>query len=183
MGHPKSTSRKFREEFDRDRMYTVNKFFVFNGKQQPVNSIFEKEQATTRRLRQLYEGRYLNMAAPDFNVDGGRVAMPNFPRMADPDLREWLAANGLPQKDIARRLVMIGRAVRHWHSLNSAKADKVTPIDPTIEANSPPAPEISPVASASVADVPVPQDKARAPTGRRRARVKVAKEVEVGQHS
>ncbi len=124
-GHPKTMSRKFREPFDRDRNYVLNKSFKFNGKSLVVGSVFDKTTTTTRRLRQLYESRYLNMSPVGTpNVLGGPV-MPNFPLMKEDELRAWLAAHGREQKEVARHDVMVARAIRIWYELqDKAKEDK-----------------------------------------------------------
>ena len=51
-----------REEFDRDRNFIAVKPFRFNGAVFGPGQPFDKNLVSTRRLRQLFDSRYLKMA-------------------------------------------------------------------------------------------------------------------------
>ena len=53
-----------REAFDRDMDFEAVKAFKFDGKAFIPGQSFDKTQVTTRRLRQLYDNRYLRMVEP-----------------------------------------------------------------------------------------------------------------------
>jgi hypothetical protein len=55
---------KFRELFDRDRTFLVNKPMVMNGIEYGYGEEFPKTAVTTRRLRQLYDAHWLQLAPP-----------------------------------------------------------------------------------------------------------------------
>ncbi len=82
-----------REEFDRDRNFEAVKPFKYNGAMFGPGQPFDKNNVTTRKLRQLYEMRYLKMMA---------VTIPRFDLVAQV---EKLGADSLlppPKRKVAR---------------------------------------------------------------------------------
>jgi len=53
-------ARFFREDFDRDRSFVAARQFVFNGQSYIPGQSVPKEEFTVRRLRQLYDNRYID---------------------------------------------------------------------------------------------------------------------------
>jgi hypothetical protein len=50
-----------RKQFSRDHVYVVSRSFVFSGRGMVPGEIFDKTQVNTRRLRLLYEQRYIRI--------------------------------------------------------------------------------------------------------------------------
>lgn len=112
---------RYREEFDRNRSFMVVKMFPYEGKQQLPGAQFDTGAVNTRRLRQLYDARYIRMAGPADELlilDPSKPRMPNFALMPEPDLRAWLRDNGAPPNPRATHPRLVGRAIRRWHVLN-----------------------------------------------------------------
>ena len=55
-------ARFFREDFDREREFVVTRPHTVNGKHRAVGSEVDKAQYTVRRLRQLYDQRWVDFA-------------------------------------------------------------------------------------------------------------------------
>jgi len=57
-----------RDTFDRDMDFVATKAFKLSGAPFIPGQNFDKTLVTTRRLRQLYDGRYLRMVEPEGGV-------------------------------------------------------------------------------------------------------------------
>ena len=78
----------FRTRFDPAAEFVTVRNFLFNGAALPAGQTFDKTKTSVRRLRQLYEGRYLSMTAvskrkadpsphpPDYSVQAGSPPSP-----------------------------------------------------------------------------------------------------------
>lgn len=75
-----------REAFDPLRSYVVARSFSWRGKKLEAGEPFS-DRSDMRRFRQLYDSRYLRMS----EVDTGA---PDFKRMKDDELRQWLVDHG-----------------------------------------------------------------------------------------
>ncbi len=85
------------EPFDPERNYLVARPILTNGVTIGADQPFDKRLVTTRRLRQLYEQRYLKMAP----------ASPAPETLSDSDLRKWLEARGvIPRFGAARQKLL-----------------------------------------------------------------------------
>lgn len=117
-------SSKLREEFDRTRVFVNVKTFTFSGERYVEGSEFDKDKASTRRLRQLYESRFLRMlSAAEVEAlapVAGKPRMPNFPLMAPDVLKQWLQDNGRKPNPRATHPRLVGRAIRRWQELQKA---------------------------------------------------------------
>jgi hypothetical protein len=75
-----------REAFDPLRSFVANRDFSWGGKPIKAGEEFS-DRRDMRRLRQLYDNRFLRMS----EVDNGA---PAFKQMSDDQLRQWLIDNG-----------------------------------------------------------------------------------------
>lgn len=66
--------RFFREDFDRERSFVAKRSFVFAGQGYVPGQSIDKTQFTVRRLRQLYDQRYI-----DFGLDDVAPVLPVAP--------------------------------------------------------------------------------------------------------
>jgi len=77
------------EPFDRNRTFIVRRKLTVQGKEFPCGSQLDTEYFTTRRLKQLYEQRFVTMA--DVEADGPLPdAKPVFEQMPTQFVRAWL---------------------------------------------------------------------------------------------
>ncbi len=87
-----------REVFDRDRSFEAVKTFKFNGAMFGPGQPFNKDVVSPRRLRQLYDGRYLRMTE-------ARVFVPMHEPIREQHPRELVElGNNIPKpkKKVAR---------------------------------------------------------------------------------
>lgn len=116
---------RIREEFDPARAFQVVRPFNFSGKRFEVNEMFNKTLATTRRLQQLYDSRYLRMT--EDNEDEApiiEVVKPTFSSFSDQELVTWLQSNGVVPKVGASRETLLKRANALWDRLFSTQSPK-----------------------------------------------------------
>lgn len=141
-------SPKLTQPFDRNQDFVVLKAFSFNGRTWQPNAMFDKTTATDRKLRQLYESRYLRMVGASDLFDG--ALGPRFDSMPDTALREWLTANtGHVPHELATRERLIARAKRRWHELQAAEAVAATG-SPSVGDAMPPPPQSKPAPAAPI---------------------------------
>jgi hypothetical protein len=100
-------SRFFREDFDRERNFVAKRQFVFGGKAFAPGQLIDKTAFTVRRLRQLYDQRFIEFG-PDtiVEVDAAPTAPavvprrkfspPTVKRDPVPRRRRQQVADGLP---------------------------------------------------------------------------------------
>lgn len=107
-----------REAFDPLQNYVANRTFAFGAKTYNDGDPFN-ERSDMRRMRQLYDGRYLRMAPK-------RTDMPNFKGMREEQLKEWLIDNGYPTLAHPRspHVRLVERAQRVWAEQQAAKLAK-----------------------------------------------------------
>ena len=68
-------SRFFREDFDRERNFITKRDFMFGGRAYVPGQSVDKSQFTVRRLRQLFDQRYIEFG-PDTIVETPAVVEP-----------------------------------------------------------------------------------------------------------
>lgn len=85
-----------RAPFDPDRTFTATRNLILNGKLIEKGTVFEKTLVNTRRLRQMYEQRMLDMQDEDeapVSVTHEPIK-PDFDTLSNEGLRIWLRNNG-----------------------------------------------------------------------------------------
>lgn len=126
-----------REKFDPNRDFIVIKTFKWNGTIFRIKEPFNKALASLRRLRQMYDGRWLAMAPINLPTELKplKAVMPNFSVLAAENLKHWLENNGYkdPLPEDKDELVQIAKD--HWKTLYPQKND---PQDSDKQANSAP---------------------------------------------
>lgn len=115
---------RMRQEFDAARKFRAIKDFRYFGHHITAGDAFDKQVCASRKLRQLYEARYLEMTddpaelPPELAALPRPSSMPNFPMMDVMALREWLEANGRKPSPQITHPRLVARAIRRWHDLN-----------------------------------------------------------------
>jgi hypothetical protein len=108
-----------REAFDPLRSYVANRDFSWGGKQITAGMEFS-DRRDMRRLRQLYDGRYVRMD----DTDSGA---PDFKKMKEEELRQWLIDNG--RVNLAHPMSahhrLVDRCRRTWLELKQLAAGGV----------------------------------------------------------
>ena len=104
-----------RDAFDPLQSYVANRTFAFGRRTYNEGDLFN-ERDDMRRMRQLYDGRYLRMAPK-------RTDMPAFLTMTEDQLKAWLIDKGYatlahPKSPHVR---LVERAQRVWAELQAAK--------------------------------------------------------------
>lgn len=112
-----TVSLKSRDRFDREREFINLKTYKYNGKDQQAGQVFDKSQATTRRLRQLYEARYIRMAQPHEVGEPAGPQMPDFFNMTAEQLRTWMKENGRVPHPRSSQPSLVTKSVRLWQEL------------------------------------------------------------------
>jgi hypothetical protein len=105
------TIMRLREPFSRDRSFIVVKPMKLNGSSLPISSPFDKTAVNTRKLRQLYDQRYITMTAdaPQLKV----VAPADPEKMSNNQLTLLLEDNGIIIRPNPTRVWLINRAKRY----------------------------------------------------------------------
>jgi len=100
------------EQFDRDRNFLVTRSVVVSGKKFGPGDPFDKTLVTTRRLRQLYDHRFLKMGPAERNLEPqGR---PNFAVLPEAAIREWLSAHKVLAPPFTTAKALARLAVSEW---------------------------------------------------------------------
>jgi len=87
-------------KFDPSRDFVVQRPFVAHGKAMVPNTPFDKSKVDERRLRQLYDQRFVTMA----KQESGPAAY--LTGLNDDQLREWLTTRGVvPRRGSRDRLL------------------------------------------------------------------------------
>ena len=104
-----------RDAFDPLQGYVANRTFAYGARTYVEGDPFE-DRTDMRRLRQLYDSRYLRMAPK-------RTDMPNFKGMDENQLKDWLIAKGFPTLAHPRspHMRLVERAQRVWAELAAAQ--------------------------------------------------------------
>jgi hypothetical protein len=104
-----------REAFDPLQNYVANRTFAFGPRTYKEGDPFN-ERDDMRRMRQLYDGRYLRMAPK-------RVDAPDFKTMTENQLKEWLTDRGYAALAHPRstHVRLVERAQRVWAELAAHK--------------------------------------------------------------
>lgn len=96
------------------------------GKKFRAGDLFEKTLVTTRRLRQLYELRYLKMGPA---VKEEQPERPNFSEWPEEAVKEWLSANGKGWLEHETLDKLVKRASMEWDrrfTVSNKEASKPT---------------------------------------------------------
>ncbi len=109
--------RNAREDFDEKREFVCMKAFNLGGVRYTTNTPFPKGTTHVRRLRQLYDHRYLNMLpigveAFEENYD---PKMPDFNALPTEAIEAFLQSNGIVPRFGQERKKLIQRAKKVWH--------------------------------------------------------------------
>lgn len=105
-----------REKFDPDRQFRAIRGFPFLDATYGPGDIFPREVTTTRKLRQLYEARYLvmdplsvkpNQSILDYLNDHGGTELS---LMSIDELKAWLVEHGVVPRYGASRVQLLERA-------------------------------------------------------------------------
>lgn len=105
-----------REEFDRSRDFIVTRPLRIDGKDLDSGQPFDKTLTTTRRLRQLYDGRKIHMAPAERTAKPKKsdLVMPDFSNLPEPALRDWLEAHGVTPRVGHDQKKLAARARKLW---------------------------------------------------------------------
>lgn len=97
-----------REAFDPLRKYVANRAFTFGSTKYKVDDPFN-DRKDMRRMRQLYDNRWLRMAPADDST-------PDFKTMTEDQLKEWLIAAGSPSlaHPRSKHFRLVERCQRIW---------------------------------------------------------------------
>lgn len=108
-----TTSSRWREKFDPERTFVALRTFDFAEHHLVPGQTFPREATTTRKLRQLYEARYLDMtAAPKHSkiLDYLNGINTELSLMSIDELKAWLTARGVVSRYGASRVQLLERA-------------------------------------------------------------------------
>ena len=127
------------EQFDRDRNFLVTRSVVVSGKKFGPGDQFDKTLVTTRRLRQLYEHRFLKMGPAERNLEPqGR---PNFAVLPEAAIREWLSAHKVLAPPFTTAKALARLAVSEWDKRfgdpEPSTADADAELDAKLHPNAP----------------------------------------------
>jgi hypothetical protein len=109
-----------RPTFDRERALIVNKPMKFNGKKFGMGDVFDPSLTTTRRLRQLYEGRWLKhgpYVPKPVEPTPTKPVMPEFKQLSTDGLRQWLTNHNASPTPRIGRARLIELAATKWKEL------------------------------------------------------------------
>lgn len=100
-----------REPFDPSRAFVIVRPVRVGGKTYGAKQPFDKTLVTTRKLRQLYDGRYLAMA-PSSSPAFPPASPPSVYNYSESELVDWLTARGVvprqrDKKDRKKLLAMV----------------------------------------------------------------------------
>lgn len=120
---PTQTPTRRRDAFDPHRQYHVVKTGHVAGKLFQAGEIFDKSVVDVRKLKMMYEGRWLTMASLE---DAPRVEphkpaalnKPDFQALTAPELRLWLSAhNATPPRARVSHETLRHMAEAKWAEL------------------------------------------------------------------
>lgn len=110
-----------RELFDPHRVFTATKTLICNGKLIKAGEVFDKTLVNTRRLRQMYEQRMLDMAEPQKTMAAlpkpNELVVPQKPKfteLSNEGLRIWLRNNGVIARPRATRQKLLELVEAKW---------------------------------------------------------------------
>ncbi len=118
-----------REKFDPDRDYLANKIFSVQKTDYVHGDLFNKSSVNVRRLRQMYEARFLTMAPPKpanaTPLAPVKPTMPNFSALSEHGLKAWLTNNGVSPSPRLKLPALITKAEARWKELNNGESDSI----------------------------------------------------------
>lgn len=136
------------EEFNRNRSFYVFKPITVMGKKFRAGDLFEKTLVTTRRLRQLYELRYLKMGP---SVKEEQPERPDFSTWPEEAVKEWLSANGKGWLEHETLDKLVKRAAAEWDRRFTVSKQEAT------KSAARPAKEVAPLRNGNGEKPPVPE--------------------------
>lgn len=97
--------------FDRDLDFVAAKTFTFAGKEFRPGDQFDKSEVNTRRLRQMYDQRFLGVSeAPTSPPPPPPTRNPALRALSAAELRKWLADKGVVPRYGADRAKLLRMA-------------------------------------------------------------------------
>lgn len=113
-----------REKFDPARDFIVNRSLKCGGRDFVRGSLFDKTIVSTRRLRQLYDRRDVNMLAA---AEKPRtVTPPKFSFLPVEAVADWLRQHGIVPRFGATKESLVDRAEREWASRHGTGNEQVS---------------------------------------------------------
>jgi hypothetical protein len=83
-----------RETFDAERSFVANRSFLWAGRSVDAGQPFT-DKGNKRRLRQLYDGRFLKMLPPEQQLPEEDDGRPLFVSMTEAELLAWMKGHGV----------------------------------------------------------------------------------------
>lgn len=120
--------RIIREPFDPARTYTVVRDCTIATTQFRTGDVFDNRIVPIRKLRQLYDARWLRMEEYDYQkeevaqaAEAQKVApvKPEFDTLSLNGLREWLKSQGIMPKPRVSKAELVEAAETRWQELTN----------------------------------------------------------------
>jgi hypothetical protein len=116
--------RHMRPEFDRDRELIVVKPFNIQGRRWNCEEVFDPKQVTVRRLRQLYDSRYLKHMPEIKSAAQPTEApppIPKFEELTSAGIKQWLKNHGVRPHPRTSHAKLVELALAKWKEVNDGK--------------------------------------------------------------
>lgn len=118
--------RIIREPFDHTRTYTAARDCTIATYRYKAGDVFDNRIVTIRKLRQLYDARWLRMEDYDYQkeevaeaAEAQKVApvKPDFDTLSLVGLREWLKSQNVVPKPRASKTELVAQAEARWQEM------------------------------------------------------------------
>lgn len=119
---PTQTPTRRVEKFDANRQFVLLKGTRVAGKHVEAGEVFDKSLVDNRRLRQMYEGRWLRMAtfeeAPQVEPHTpSPLNKPDFHSLNLDELKLWLQAHNVSHRSRVSKETLLYLADKKWQEL------------------------------------------------------------------
>ena len=117
---PTQTPTRRMDKFDPNRQFILLKSTRVAGKSCEAGAIFNKALVDTRRLKQMYEGRWLKMADMEPQVEPHKptaLNMPDFHSLSLDELKLWLQAHNVSHRSRVSKETLLYLANKKWQEL------------------------------------------------------------------
>lgn len=115
-------SPRMHARFDRADEFAAARQFTCGGVAYEPGQAFDKTKVNTRRLRQLYDSRWIRVVhtAQDAGTPHFKPRMPDFAGMSANGVRAWLESNKITIHQRASHQTLVTKAKLLWNQLNEA---------------------------------------------------------------
>lgn len=124
----RNRQRNIREDFDERRDFACTRTFTLGGVTYKMNDTLQKDQLTVRRLRQLYDHRYIRMlpwGVEEASAKTDVIQMPAFASMQTEALEVFLQSNNVVPRIGSSRDVLLKKAIQTWNRMSEEKKKAV----------------------------------------------------------